>query len=365
MDDLAELGSTAPPTTIHAGAGNDQLYANAGRALVAFGDGGDDELYGSTAADTFDGGAGDDVLHGGSDGADDLHGGPGLDTVMYPGVNPTNVSLDDVANDGPKGIANVHSDVELVSTGPGDDRLTGDDGPNGLSGGDGRDTIDGRGGRDDLRGGPGDDTILARDGFRDTIDCGAGNDVAKIDPADVAVNCETIEYADDDHDGVTAERDCDDHDPSSFPGAREAPGDGIDQDCDGFDAPAIVEYVTTDPGASRVRAGFDSSWVVHARYTKVARLVAEDVPAGGQVEVRCSGKGCGFKHKVVAARRGKASLTKLFRHRELKPRTAIELRVTAAGMVGRIVSFTVRAGKLPAKTTLCLEPGGSTPLRFA
>jgi hypothetical protein len=39
-----------------------------------------------------------------------------------------------------------------------------------------------------------------------------------------------------DGDGFPAGRDCDDADPRSYPGAREVPADGVDQDCDGIDA---------------------------------------------------------------------------------------------------------------------------------
>lgn len=40
---------------------------------------------------------------------------------------------------------------------------------------------------------------------------------------------------DEDHDGVAAADDCDDADPFVYPGAPDAPGDGLDADCDGTD----------------------------------------------------------------------------------------------------------------------------------
>ena len=41
--------------------------------------------------------------------------------------------------------------------------------------------------------------------------------------------------ADRDGDGSPANLDCDDHDPSRYPGAADPDGDGIDQNCDGVD----------------------------------------------------------------------------------------------------------------------------------
>ena len=43
-----------------------------------------------------------------------------------------------------------------------------------------------------LAGDSGADTINARDGAADTIDCGAGDDVAHVDRKDVVTGCEQV-----------------------------------------------------------------------------------------------------------------------------------------------------------------------------
>ncbi|MEO9872787.1 MopE-related protein [Ekhidna sp.] len=56
-----------------------------------------------------------------------------------------------------------------------------------------------------------------------------------------------------DGDGVTiGDGDCDDTDPTIYPGATEIPNDGIDQDCNGFD---LVENVDADGDGFSVDAG--------------------------------------------------------------------------------------------------------------
>lgn len=64
----------------------------------------------------------------------------------------------------------------------------------------------------------------------------------------VGVTAETSDAArdclDNDGDHFCLPEDCDDNDPSIYPGAPEIPGDGIDQNCDGMDA--CLCYVDQD-----------------------------------------------------------------------------------------------------------------------
>jgi hypothetical protein len=67
--------------------------------------------------------------------------------------------------------------------------------PNVVVGGDGRDELVGGQVPSELLGGPQGDIILARNGVRDTIDCGEGTDAVQADQAgvDALSNCELID----------------------------------------------------------------------------------------------------------------------------------------------------------------------------
>jgi hypothetical protein len=151
----------------------------------------DDEIYGRAGDDRIGGGGGNDDLDGGP-GADDMHGGPGNDAASYPPTGTgVDVTLDDRPNDGAPGEGdNVHSDVEAVYGGNGDDHLVGDAAANTLDGGGGEDTIVGGHGLDGLYGGAGRDKVEARDGELDVVDCGPGMDRAELDLEDEARRCE-------------------------------------------------------------------------------------------------------------------------------------------------------------------------------
>jgi Ca2+-binding RTX toxin-like protein len=120
---------------------------------------GDDNEQGSSGDDNISGRSGDDEIEG-DQGDDDLCGDEGDDTLQG---------------------------------GAGDDTLRGGPGDDDLEGQSGNDVLVGGTGRDVLNGGRGRDRILARDGVRDRINCGAGIDTVRADRADkVARNCEHV-----------------------------------------------------------------------------------------------------------------------------------------------------------------------------
>lgn len=226
-----------------------------------------------------------------------------------------------------------------------------------LSGGDGPDTLDGR---------DGNDRIEVRDGGADTVICGPGTaDVAIVDETDSVTGCERVELpqpggetdtgpvdppaiavTDVDGDGVVAGVDCDDTRAAIRPGARDVPGNKIDEDCAGGDA-----------RASQVggRLSFDFTAFPNGT-TRVDRLIVRELQAGGRAELRCSGR-CSFRKKVGKANGNRSvNLRRLIRGR-LRTGATLEVRLSAPGTIGRVVRFKMRKAKLPKRTSLCLPPG--------
>jgi Ca2+-binding RTX toxin-like protein len=244
------------PAHFEGGAGNDKLDGGRGRDVLLGGPG-NDELDGREEGDELRGGEGDDSLRGdagGAPGADTIDGGPGRDRAdggwepSLMEVQPfVTVSLDGQPNDGRPGegdnvigIERIHLnypaaltaagdpvDFEVFNASVGPSRLTGSPGPDRLrsydaadtiaagagddwvEAGYGDDTIDAGPGRDTINADAGsgacnflvcrlphgNDTIEARDGQADSIECGPGTDVARVDAIDTVSNCETVQVA--------------------------------------------------------------------------------------------------------------------------------------------------------------------------
>ena len=171
-------------------AGNDHLEGGPG-ADTLLGGADADVLDGNSGDDKLDGGAGNDTLHGGK-GGDDLIGGADADVADYADrTDDLTITKDDNANDGAatdNWKDNVHTDVEKIVGGSGNDHIEGFAGADTLVGGPGRDVLYGLKGADTFVGGAGNDEMYdisfngrfdyAGDGVADAFDGGEGDDYA-------------------------------------------------------------------------------------------------------------------------------------------------------------------------------------------
>lgn len=361
------------------GAGNDSVVGTGASERFALG-AGDDALDAGDGNDGADGGAGNDVLRGGP-GSDFLTGGPGADTVMYDertSGEPVVVVLGAPGSGGTGAENDVLMTVENVVGTPGPDSLSGDGAANALVGGFGEDSIAGHGGDDLLFGGEhrdvmnggtgndsifgqgGDDSLAAFDNEADVVDCGESlDDDAQVDPFDRVVGCEYARRldipvpVDNDGDGIVASFDCNDSDPGLRPGATDVPGDGIDQNCDGFDE--ALPFVSGSPGLTTRTT---------SKGRRVRSLRVDRVPARSVVRVRCietkkHRRACAFTRRTRTSTsiRRPMSFTRYFKNRSLAAGTRIEMRITAPGRIGKVWTYRINKRTAPRETVRCLTNG--------
>jgi hypothetical protein len=308
------------PTVINGGTGNDRLSGGSVDDAIDGGPG-DDEILVTGGGGTANGGPGDDRFESGAGPVQapvQIHGGDGRDVLLLHGRGE--VTLDGSMND-VNGM-NVMPDVEDIEGSDSVDRLTGSAAGNRLRGRFGEDVLVGAGGPDSLDGGPDTDAILASDGEIDSVVCGGGIDHVLADWNDaVHDDCELVTRAARSDDGQQARL--------KHNGAR------------------VV-----------------TNWLAFARHTRVDVLRLRDIPVGGRATLRCTGRGCPFrKAKRLRIRDGRANATGLFEGKRLRPGAVIAIRVTAPGTMGKIVRYTMRSRRPPAKQTLCDPPGQSRPGR--
>ena len=96
-----------------------------------------------------------------------------------------------------------------------------------------------------------------------------------------------------DGDGFPEGLDCDDGNAGTRPGTPEVPGNRVDENCDGIVAPfpPITALVSTNGNST-------------AKTTTFTRLLVTGVPAGAEVQVRCSGPS-GYARSLDACSRSR------------------------------------------------------------
>lgn len=371
---------------------------------------GDDVLRGNQADNRISGGLGDDVIDGGF-GSDVLDGQTGVDTVTYEtrtADQPVTITVDGTDDEGASGERDalqgfeIHrggagadtmtggSGADRFEGGPGDDvlrgaggadvldggvgadRLTGDDGTDTLRGGDDADVLDGGGGVDLFAAGPGDDLLRAVDGLADTVGCDAGTDTAEADGDDAITACERVLVPavpvvarpapdngsdatvgrDRDGDGFPSGPDCDDSTRTISPSAVDVPGDGIDQNCDGADAPFPVT-------AAKVSVTFGARTPLGLR---VRKLLVSGIPAGSTVVVTCTSKPrarCPFvtRSRTFTTARTSFSFRGLFGDRPLPTGTVVTVTVSDDASRGRRVTLRTLSRGPARRTDACLARG--------
>jgi putative metal-binding protein len=161
----------------------------------------------------------------------------------------------------------------------------------------------------------------------------------------------TAPNPDGDGDGVLRPADCDDANPRRFVGARDVPGNGVDEDCDGRDA-----------GFPRVTSTVAANWMSNV-FLRITRLRVTSVPAGGAVEIVCRGRGCPFaRRRFSPGRAGAVDATRAFRLARLGSGAVLEVRILAPGAVGKVVRYSIRQRVIPRGRVLCLPPGAKLPV---
>jgi hypothetical protein len=180
-----------------------------------------------------------------------------------------------------------------------------------------------------------------------------------------AVRTWSVAAADLDGDGFNARIDCNDADPAIHPSAPDAPGNGIDENCDGADAATVLPgpAPTAEPERLVVTLAFFST--VKRRSTKFTTLQVKNVPINATVTVTCTGKGCpkGLKGKGYTKRDafGTVSLSKFIK-KPLRAGDKVTVTVSKPNAISAVKVLTVRSAKKPVIATKCQLPGAKAPV---
>lgn len=118
---------------------------------------------------------------------------------------------------------------------------------------------------------------------------------------------------------------------------------------------------TVDAQAARIKSAIYATFESRGAMTELIGLAVGNIPAGAKVTLSCSGPSCPFESKVINLDKPVATLaiTDMFIDPVFKPGTTIEIRVTKAGLVGKVVQYETQASSDPRMVAQCLPPGAS------
>ncbi len=169
----------------------------------------------------------------------------------------------------------------------------------------------------------------------------AGADVTFKTPAGVV---------DADGDKVSPPADCNDANAAIRPGAKDKPGDGIDQDCAGGDAKF-----------PRLNANPRIGWRIGPGYTRLTKVWATRLAGGETAHITCKGRGCPLASKTFRNLKSGTRKFSQFNGRRLRPGTVVQMRITKPDTIGAVATLTMRSGKDPKIVLACLRPGARRP----
>ena len=133
--------------------------------------------------------------------------------------------------------------------------------------------------------------------------------------------------------------------------------------------------ITRDSPTPRIDSTVQSGWGFD-RATKrkffLYRLNVVAPPRGSAAQLRCSGRRCRFvSRRFTKMRKGDIRIYKFvkpakaakMKSRRFRAGQTVQLRITAPGYIGKVVTYRLKRGKLPVGVVRCLAPGATKPHR--
>jgi hypothetical protein len=129
-----------------------------------------------------------------------------------------------------------------------------------------------------------------------------------------------------------------------------------------FVAAALVGATSTASAqAPEIKSVVYATFEPRGAMTELIGLAVGNIPGGTKVTLSCSGPSCPFGSKVINLDKPVSTLaiTDMFLDPIFKPGTTIEVRVTKAGLIGKVFQYETQASSEPRMVAQCLPPGSS------